>query len=274
VTTSIIIGEADRGVFSTGLKDVWQYRELLYFLVWRELKVRYKQAVMGAGWAIIQPVFAALIFTAVFGYFAKIPSDGTPYAVFAFTAVLPWTYFAEAVRRSGVCLVGDSDLIRKVYFPRIIIPIAMVITPLADFLISLLVLGALLLWYGITPNWHVVFFPVFVFIGMITALTVGLWVGPINVRYRDVMHSLPFLIQIWMYASPVVYPMSIVPERLRLLYTLNPMAGVIEGFRWSLLGKGSLDLIGMAVSFLVVLSLLVSGTAFFIKMERSFADII
>jgi lipopolysaccharide transport system permease protein len=255
------------------LDTVWRYRELLFFLVWRELKIRYKQAVIGAGWAIVQPIFAVLIFTAVFGYFAKMPSDGIPYPVFAFTALLPWTYFAEAVRRTGTGLVQDSELIRKIYFPRLIIPIAMVLTPAVDFVISLLVLFVVLVCYGIVPTWNVVFLPMFLLVAMISALAVGLWLGPINVRYRDIMHTLPFLIQVWMYASPIVYPLSIVPERWKALYCLNPMVGVIEGFRWAILGKGEINLaMGMSVSFMILLIL--GGCVFFKKNEKSFADVI
>jgi lipopolysaccharide transport system permease protein len=264
---------SQKGFFNLELGVVWQYRELLFFLAWRELKVRYKQAVIGAGWAVIQPVFAVLIFTAVFGYFAKMPSDGIPYPVFAFTALLPWTYFAEALRRSGTGLVGDSELIRKIYFPRLIIPIAMVLTPAVDFVISFCVLLVMLAVYGIIPSWHVVFLPMFLFVAMLLALAVGLWLGPINVRYRDVMHTLPFLIQVWMYASPIVYPLSIVPERWKTIYCLNPMVGVIEGFRWAILGKGELD-ISMGLSASCVLAVLLGGGIFFRKMERSFADVI
>jgi lipopolysaccharide transport system permease protein len=264
---------AGKSLLNLELGSLWRYRELLYFLVLREVKVRYKQAAIGAGWAIIQPIFTVLIFTAVFGYFARMPSDGLPYPIFAFTALVPWTYFAEAVRRSGVGLVGDSELIRKIYFPRLIIPIAMVVTPAVDFLISLVVLFALLAWYGIMPTWHVLLVPIFLFEAMVLAFGVGLWLGPINVRYRDVMHTLPFLIQVWMYACPIVYPLSIVPDRWKGLYLINPMVGVIEGFRWALLGKGELSST-MSLSAALVLLVFLSGSVFFRKMERSFADVI
>ncbi|MBV8589535.1 MAG: ABC transporter permease, partial [Acetobacteraceae bacterium] len=221
------------GLFDLDLIGVWRYRELLYFLVWRELKIRYKQAVFGVGWAIFQPVLALIIFVAIFGYFARLPSNGTPYPLFVFTAVLPWTYFAEAVRRSGAGLVGDAELIRKIYFPRLVIPLAMVLAPVIDFLISSLILLILLAWYGVMPTIYVVSVPVFLLISVMLALSVGLWLGPLNVRFRDIMHTLPFLIQIWMYASPIVYPLNMVPERWRLLYSLNPMVGVIEGLRWA-----------------------------------------
>lgn len=263
-----------KGLFDLDLDAVWCYRELLYFLVWREIKIRYKQAAIGIGWAILQPVIAMLIFTVIFGYFARIPSDGVPYAVFAFTAILPWTYFSEAFRRGGTGLVEDADLIRKIYFPRLIIPLAMVVAPLVDFLLSFLVLLVLLAWYGIMPTANIVFLPLFLFVAMVLALAVSLWLGPINVRFRDIKHTLPFLIQIWMYASPVVYPLSMVPERWKLLYSLNPMVGVIEGFRWALLGKASPDFLAIGVGLLLIVLGLLGGIVYFKKMERFFADVI
>lgn len=263
-----------KGFFDLDLGAVWRYRELLYFLVWRELKIRYKQAAIGVGWAVLQPVIAVLIFTAIFGYFARIPSDGVPYAVFAFTAILPWTYFSEAFRRGGTGLVDDADLIRKIYFPRLIIPLAMVTAPLVDFLLTFVVLLVLLAWYGIMPTANIVFLPLFLLVAMVLALAVALWLGPINVRFRDIKHTLPFLIQIWMYASPVVYPLSMVPERWKLLYSLNPMVGVIEGFRWALLGKENPDFLAMSVSLFLIILVLLGGIVYFKKMERFFADVI
>jgi lipopolysaccharide transport system permease protein len=215
-----------------------------------------------------------LIFSAVFGVFAKIPSDGVPYPVFAFTAVLAWTYFSEAFRRCSTGLVEDSELIRKIYFPRLILPFAAVVAPLVDFLISLVVLLAMMLWYGIVPSANIVLVPVFVLLAMLLALAFGLWLGPINVRYRDIKHVIPFVIQVWMYASPVVYPVSMVPERWKLLYSLNPMVGVIEGFRWALLGKGSPEIVAMAISAAAVIVLLVGGLLYFARMQRFFADVI
>lgn len=261
-------------LFDLDLDAVWCYRELLFFLVWREIKIRYKQAAIGIGWAILQPVIAMLIFTVIFGYFARIPSDGVPYAVFAFTAILPWTYFSEAFRRGGTGLVDDADLIRKIYFPRLIIPLAMVVAPLVDFLLSFVVLLVLLAWYGIMPTTNIVFLPLFLLVAMVLALAVALWLGPINVRFRDIKHTLPFLIQIWMYASPVVYPLSMVPERWKLLYSLNPMVGVIEGFRWALLGKENPDFLAMGVSLFLIVLVLLGGIVYFKKMERFFADVI
>ncbi len=263
-----------KGLFNLELGTVWRYRELLYFLVWREIKVRYKQAAIGIGWTIIQPVIAALLFTVIFGMFARLPSDGVPYAVFAFTGLLPWTYFAAAIQRGGLGLVDDADLITKIYFPRLIIPVAMVTAPMVDFLLSFLVLLALFPWYGIAPTWNIVFLPLFMLIAMLLALAIALWLGPINVRFRDVKHTLPFLVQIWMYASPVVYPVSMIPERWKFLYSLNPMVGVIEGFRWALLGAEQPYFAAMGLSVLFVTIALLGGIVYFKKMERFFADVI
>lgn len=273
-TPPVVLLRPRQGVLDLDLRPVLQYRELFFFLVWRELKIRYKQALIGAGWAIIQPVLAMLIFTAVFGIFARIPSDGVPYPLFAFAALLPWTYFAEAVRRGSIGPVEDAELIRKIYFPRLIIPLAMVAAPLVDFALSFSVLLVLFAWYGVLPTWNVVFLPLFIAASMMLALAVSLWLGPLNVRFRDIKHAVPFLIQIWMYASPIVYPASMVPEPWRLLYSLNPMVGVIEGFRWSLLGTNSPDLAVMSFSLAIVFALLVGGLIYFTKMERSFADVI
>jgi lipopolysaccharide transport system permease protein len=282
MTTNSVNGEATKIVVirpSSGLLDldlgaVWRYRELLYFLVWREIKIRYKQSVLGAGWAIIQPVFAVLIFTVIFGKFAKIPSDGLPYPLFAFSAILPWSYFSEAFRRSAVGLVADSELVRKIYFPRLIIPLAMVATPLVDFMISFVVFLGLMAFYGIAPSLNMLFLPLLLLIAMLLALAVGLWLGPLNVRYRDIMYTLPFLIQIWMYASPIIYPLSMVPEQWRALYSLNPMVGVIEGFRWALAGKASPDFVAMGMSAILIVLLLLGGLVYFKKHEQTFADVI
>ncbi len=262
------------GLFDLDLAGVWRYRELLFFLVWRELKVRYKQAALGAAWAVVQPVFAVLIFTVIFSLFAKIPSDGHPYAVFAYAAYLPWFYFQESFRRSSVGLVGDSELVRKVYFPRLIIPLAMISAPLIDFVLGLLVFLPIMAWFGVTPTWHIVFVPVWLLVAGSLALGCGLWLGPINVRYRDVMHTLPFALQLWMYATPVVYPLKMVPAQWRTLYSLNPMVGVVEGFRWALLGAGQIDVRAVAIGLVMVAVILVSGLLFFRKMEKSFADVI
>ena len=266
--------EIRSGAFDLDLRAVWQYRQLIYFLVWRALKVRYKQSALGAAYAIIQPLFAAGVFTVVFGRFARMPSDNVAYAPFVFAAVVPWNYFAEALRGASSGLVDDSELVRKVYFPRLVIPLAAVIAPTVDFGVAFLVLLGLLVAYGVALGWTLALVPLFVLQAMLLALSVGLWLGPVNVRFRDIKHTLPFLTQIWMYASPVVFPTSIVPERWRFLYSLNPMVGVIEGFRWAVLGKASPDFRAMGLSTLIVLLSLVVGLFYFRKMERSFADII
>ena len=263
-----------RGLFDLDLGVVWRYRELLMILVQRDIKVRYRQAALGATWAVVQPVFAVLILTVVFGHFAKIPSDGLPYPVFAFAAQLPWTYFAEAVRRGSVGLVADSELVRKVYFPRLILPVASVTGPLIDFGVTFVVLLVTLAFFHILPTWRLVFVPVFLAIEMVLALAVALWLGPINAKFRDIMHTIPFLLQVWMYATPIAYPLSIVPEKYKALYSLNPMVGVIEGFRWALLAKSNPDPRAMTISAAVIIIVLFGGLVWFKHRERSFADII
>ncbi|BCS54981.1 ABC transporter permease [Geobacter sp. SVR] len=263
-----------RGLFQLDLRAVWKYRELLYFLVWRDVLVRYKQTVIGAAWAILQPLITMALFTAIFSNMAKVPSDGKPYPVFAFAALLPWNYFSQALQRSGGSLVGSSNLITKIYFPRLLIPLAASVAPVVDLFFSFILLLVLMLWYGITPTWALLTLPLFVTLSLLSALAVGLWLTTLNVKYRDVGHIIPFLIQVWMYASPVAYPVSIVPAKWRLLYSLNPMVGVIEGFRWSILGTVRPDWGVMTVSLLMVSVLLVSGLVYFKRMEQTFADII
>jgi len=269
-----LVIEPRRGLFNLDLQAVWEYRELLYFLVWRDVKIRYKQTVIGAGWAILQSLLTMVIFTVIFGNFAKVPSDGLPYPIFAYTALLPWTYFAQAMSRSSESLVGNTNLISKIYFPRLIMPIASVSAPLVDFTMAFVVLFGMMWWFSVTPHWGILALPLFLFLALTTALAVGLFSAAINVRYRDVRHTIPFLVQIWMWASPVAYPVSLVPDKWRLLYSLNPMVGVIEGFRWALLGKQGPDFAVMAVSAVVVILLLLSGLVYFKNMERTFADVI
>ena len=253
---------------------LWQHRGLLLVMIMRDLQVLYRQTAMGAGWAIVQPLFAITIFTLVFGHFARMPTDGVPYALFAGTAVILWTYFAEALRRSATALVSEAELIRKIYFPRLIIPLAAVISPLVDLGVALSVLIGLMTWYGVVPGWHAVLALPLLVVTALMALAVGLWLGPVNVRFRDVKHTLPFLIQIWMYASPVVYATSIVPAQWRWAYGLNPMVGLIEAFRWSILGVGQPSPALLATSVVTTAILLLGGIAFFRRMERSFADVI
>jgi lipopolysaccharide transport system permease protein len=266
--------DARRRFPSLDLGAIWQRRELLYFLVWRDVKVRYKQTAIGAAWAILSPLLTVLIFTLVFGKMAKIPSNGLPYALFAFSGVLPWSYFAQALTRSSGSLVSNSQLITKVYFPRLTIPISAVTTPALDFVLSLLPLFGIMLWFGVVPTWRLLALPGLLLLLATFALAVGLWLAPINVRYRDVNHTIPFLVQAWMYCSPIVYPLTLVPQEWRVLYSLNPIVGVIEGFRWSLLGAQSPDVVAIALSGIVILPLFLGGLFFFRHMERSFADVI
>jgi len=271
---SVIRIEPSRGWVSVKLSELWTYRELLYFLVWRDVKVRYKQTVIGIGWTILQPLTTMVIFTMIFGNFAKVPSDGVPYPVFVYTALLPWNLFAGALSRCTLSLVGNANLITKVYFPRLIVPASAVISGIIDFAIAFVFLLGIMLWFNIVPTWDAIALPIFLLLTLITALAVGLWLSALNVRYRDVGHTIPFLIQVWMFLSPVAYPASLVPEKWRLLYSLNPMAGVIEGFRWALLGKESPAFELIAVSTAVVVALLLGGLVYFKRMERTFADVI
>lgn len=256
------------------LRELWQYRELLFFLIWRDVKVRYKQTALGAAWAILQPVFTMAVFSLFFGKLAKVPSDGIPYPIFTFCALLPWQLFAFALTESSNSLVSNQHLITKVYFPRLVIPIAGVLAGLVDFSISFVVLIGLMLYYGVTPTWAALTLPLFVLFAIVTALAVGLWLSALNVQYRDVRYTLAFITQFWLFVSPVAYPSSLVPGRWRLLYGLNPMAGVVEGFRWALLGKSAAPGGMMAVSVAAVIALLVGGLYYFRRMETTFADVI
>jgi lipopolysaccharide transport system permease protein len=258
----------------SGLEELWQYRELLYFLVWRDVKVRYKQTAIGAAWAIIQPLLTMVIFTVVFDKFAKMPSDGLPYPIFSFAALLPWTYFSKALNQSVSSVVADANLITKVYFPRLLLPLSAVVGGLIDFAIAFVFLLAMMAWYGLAPHWGIVLLPFFVLLTMLTALSVSVWLSVINVRYRDVGQAIPFLVQIWLFASPVAYPASVVPENWRFLYNLNPLAGIIEGFRWALLGNQNPPVIVLMSTAIVVLALLYGGIVFFKRMEKTFADVV
>jgi len=271
---STVVIKPDRGLFELDLKAVWEYRELLYSLVSRDIKVRYKQTLIGAGWAILQPVMTMVVFTIVFGKFAKMSSDGLPYPIFAYAALLPWNLFSHSLTRGGASVVGNAGLVSKIYFPRLILPLSGVLSPMVDFAISFVILVVMMSWYGILPGRGVFALPLFLLLTTLTALAVGLWLAALNVRYRDIGHAIPFLAQLWLFASPVAYPVSVVPENWRWLYSLNPMAGVIEGFRWALLGRQSPDLTVIAISSLTVLLLLLAGVVFFRYTERTFADIV
>ena len=269
----VVIEPKDR-LLSLHIGELWEYRELLYFLAWRDMRARYAQSIIGIGWAVLQPLLTMSVFTVIFSYWAKMPSDGIAYPVFAYTALLPWTYFAKSVERSGVSVVSESGLIQKVYFPRLIIPIAATIGGLVDFGIAFALLLGMMVWYGVLPTWGVLILPVFVVLTVAAALSISLWLSALYVKYRDVGSTIPFLLQIWMFASPVVYSVSIVPEKWRLLYGLNPMVGVIEGFRWALLGQGSLEYGAFIISAIIIAVLFWGGLIFFKRMEQSFADII
>jgi homopolymeric O-antigen transport system permease protein len=254
--------------------ELWEYRELLYFLVWREIKIRYKQTALGVAWAVIQPLFTMIVFSLVFGRLAGLPSDGLPYPVFTFTALLPWQLFAFALTESSNSVVVNQRLITKVYFPRLVMPLAAVCVGLADFAVSFVVLLGLTAYYGISPTWALWTIPVWAAFSVVTALAVGVWLSALNVRYRDIRYTLPFLTQIWLFATPVAYATSLVPERWRTLYALNPMVGVVDGFRWALLGSGGHPGATVVVSALVVVGILLSGLFYFRRMERTFADVI
>lgn len=260
--------------FSLRLPDLWTYRELLYFLVWRDVKVRYKQTALGAAWALLQPILAMVIFTLIFGRLAKLPSDNIPYPLFVYTALLPWQLFAFALTESSNSLVTNQHLIRKVYFPRLIIPISAVLVGLVDFSISLLVLAGMMWFYGVRPAATTLLLIPFLLLAVITALAMGLWLSALNIQYRDVKYVVPFLAQFWMFATPVVYSSNSVPQKWRMIYGLNPMAGVVDGFRWALLGTGSGSRPMMLISVAAVFLLLGTGLVYFRHMERSFADMV
>jgi lipopolysaccharide transport system permease protein len=243
-------------------------------LVWRDVKLRYAQTAIGASWAVLQPLMTTVIFTIVFSYWTHMPSDGLPYPLFSFAALLPWSYFAKATERSANSLVTNAHLVSRVYFPRMIVPISAVGAPLLDFAAALAFLVVMMIWYGIVPTWGVCLLPFFLLLAILTALAVSLFLSALNVRYRDVGYVIPFLMQIWMFASPVVYPVSVVPDRWRVAYSLNPMAGVIEGFRWALLGTATPDFWVIAASVVAVVATLVVGILYFNRTERLFADFI
>jgi lipopolysaccharide transport system permease protein len=262
------------GWFDLNLGGLWQYRELLYFFVWRDIKIRYKQTVVGAAWAVFQPLMTMAVFSLFFGKLAKIPSNGLPYPVFYFSALLPWTYFSGALQNATSVVVEQQRVITKVYFPRLVLPLSAVVAGLVDFSIGFVVFLVMMAYYRIVPSLPIFFFPLFLLMAVLTALGVGLFLSALNAIYRDVRYVLPFLVQFWMFASPVAYPSSLVPQRWRWLYELNPMAGVIDGFRWSLTGKGQPPGILLAVSASMVVLLVAAGTVYFQKMEGTIADVV
>jgi lipopolysaccharide transport system permease protein len=272
--------QPSRGWISLQLRDLWKYRELLYFLIWRDVKVRYKQTILGAAWAVLQPFFTMVVFTIFFGKMAKIGSDGLPYPIFSYAGLLPWIFFAQGLGQSSNSLVGSSNLIKKIYFPRLVIPVSSVLAPAVDFAIAFTVLLGMMAWYSIWPNGTVIFLPALVLLAFATALGVGMWLSALNVQFRDIRYVVPFFIQLWLFATPVIYPSSKVIALMKKyglpawLLGLNPMAGVVEGFRWCLLGTGTnpvpLLIAGGAVSAV----LLITGAFYFRRMERTFADVV
>lgn len=263
-----------KGWVSLRLRELFEYRELLYFLVWRDIKVRYKQTALGASWALIQPFFTMVVFSLFFGKLAKVPSDGVPYPIFSFAALVPWTFFSVSLTNSSNSLVGSSNLIKKVYFPRLAIPIATVLSGLVDFAIAFVMLIGMILWYGRTVTANVLWLPFFLLLALVTTLGVGLWLSAMNVQYRDVRYIVPFLTQFWLFATPVAYPSSLLAGKWRAVYALNPMVGVVEGFRWSLLGTNTAPGTVVIVSSIAAVVMLVSGAFYFRRMERTFADVV
>ncbi|MBI3667359.1 MAG: ABC transporter permease [Acidobacteria bacterium] len=266
--------EPSKGWVSLKLDELWEYRELLYFLVWRDVKVRYKQTVLGAAWAIIQPFFTMVVFSIFFGKLANMPSDKVPYPIFAYAALVPWNFFANGLSQSSDSLVGAANLIKKVYFPRLAIPIAAVLSGVVDFAISFTVLLAMMAYYGIAPTLHVAWLPLLLLLAFVTALGVGMWLSALNVEFRDVRYTVPFLIQFWMFATPIAYPSSLLYRSWRTIYALNPMVGVIEGFRWALLGTKTKPGMMILVSSLAAVLILIGGAFYFRRMEKTFADVV
>jgi lipopolysaccharide transport system permease protein len=272
---NVTIIEPSRGWVPVKLRELWEFREVLYFLVWRDIKLRYRQTLIGAAWAILQPFLTMVVFTVFFGRLAKMPSDGIPYPLFAFAALVPWTFFANGLTQGATSLVASGHLITKVYFPRLLVPSARVLGGMLDFVLSFIVLLAMMAWYGVAPRVAALaWVPALGLLALVTAVGISLWLSALNVRYRDIQHVVPFLVQIWLFATPIAYPSSLLAERWRTLYALNPMVGVVEGFRWALLGAGVAPGSVVATSALAALVMLVTGAFFFRRIERTFADVI
>lgn len=274
LTAPTLVIRPSKGWAALRLYELWEYRELLVFLTWRDIKVRYKQTVFGAAWAIVQPVMSMVVFTVFFGRLAAMPSDGIPYPLFSFSALVPWTFFTGALAASSNSLIGSSGLLSKVYFPRLVIPVASVLVGLVDFALAFAVLVVLILWFGFVPSWHVVWLPFLLLLAFVTALGVGLWLSALNVQFRDVRYVVPFMSQLWMFATPIVYPSSLLKEPWRTLYGLNPMTGVVEGFRWALVGTNTAPGAMLAVSSVAAVMVFVSGAYYFKAMEKTFADLV
>jgi lipopolysaccharide transport system permease protein len=263
-----------KGWVSLRLDELWDYRELLYFLVWRDIKVRYQQTALGAAWAIIQPVMTMVVFSLFFGKLGKIPSDGVPYPIFAYAALVPWTFFANGLGQASNSLVGSANLLKKVYFPRLAIPLATVLSGVVDFALAFVVLLGMMIYYGVVPTANIFWLPLFLLLALLTSLGVGLWLSALNVKFRDVRYVVPFLTQFWLFATPIAYPSSLLGEPWRTVYGLNPMVGVVEGFRWALLGTDTAPGPIIAASALAAVLILTSGAFYFRRMEKTFADIV
>jgi len=261
-----------KGWQSLSLRELWAYRDLLYFLTWRDVKIRYKQTFLGAAWAIIQPLLTMVIFSLFFGKLAKVPSDDLPYPIFAFAALIPWTFFANGLQLSAMSLAGNANMIKKVYFPRIIVPSAAVLSGFVDFLMAFVVLLGMMVFYGVLPTINILFLPPLLLLAFVTSLGVGLWLSAVNVHFRDVRYIVPFLVQSWMFATPIAYPSSLLPEFWRPFYALNPMVGVVEGFRWALLGTDTSPGLMVLASSVAAVTILISGAYYFRRMEKTFAD--
>ena len=270
----ITIIRPSQGWVPLNLRELWEYRELLYFLAWRDIKVRYKQTILGAAWAIIQPFFAMVVFSIFFGQLAGIPSEGVPYPIFVYSALVPWMYFANALTQASTSLVGQESVITKVYFPRLLVPMASVVAGLPDLAIAFVVLVGMMLFYGIMPTIAILTLPFFILLATATALGVGIWLAALNVQYRDVRYVVPFMVQLWLFATPIAYPSSLVPERWQAIYGLNPMVGVVEGFRWAILGTSEAPGPFVVVSLLTVIGILGGGLYFFRRFEATFADVV
>lgn len=268
----LLVLRPKKGWQQLGLKDLWQYRELLYFLCWRDVKVRYKQTALGVAWAIVQPLMTMVLFSLFFGRLAKMPSDGVPYPLFVFTALVPWMFFSNGITQSAGSLVENANLLKKVYFPRLAVPVASIIAGVVDFFCSFVVLVALMMYYGIVPSVSILTLPLFLALACIASLGIGLWLSALNVQFRDVRYVIPFLTQLWLFATPIAYPSSLLSEPLRTLYGLNPMVGVVEGFRWALLGTETSPGPMLLVSSLASVIVLVTGAFYFRRMEVTFSD--
>ena len=270
----VVRTDAAQNSLGLNVRELWSYRELIYFFVWRDIKVRYKQSVIGVGWAVIQPVMIMVVFSLLFGRLARLPSDEIPHPIFYFSALVPWLYFANSLAQVTSSIVGQQALVKKVYFPRLVLPIVAVVSGLVDLALASVVLAGLALFYGMVPSWTLLVLPAYVLLAMMTALALGLWLAPLNAIYRDVRHAIPFVIQIWMFASPVVYSSTLVPEPWRWLYRLNPLAGTIEGFRWIVTGRGIPFDGSMLASAIIVLLVGITGLVYFRRTESTIVDVV